>query len=295
MRVIFLGTAGSAPTKFRGLPSIAIDYNSEIFMFDCGEGTQRQMMQYSVNISKLKAIFLTHMHGDHTLGIAGLIRTLALNKRTDPLYIFMPKGGEKMIRDMIGFDKAVINYRIIIKAINPGEIYKGRGFTISAFKLLHTTSVYGFVFKENDKIKFIKQKIKNLGIKGKMFSSLLKNKSLKVGNRTIKLKDITFNKTGLKVVYATDTRPTGSTLKAAANANILIHESTYSDSERLLAKERFHSTALEAATLARKAKASRLILTHTSARYRDTNVLVNEARKVFKNTEIAKDGMIIIL
>src|SRR5271169_6859811 len=110
LKIVFLGTAGSAPTKFRSLSSVAIEHNGEIFLLDCGEGTQRQMMQYSVNISRIKAIFLSHVHGDHTIGIAGLVRSMALNKRTEPLQIFIPHGSEKPIQDLIGFDKALINY-----------------------------------------------------------------------------------------------------------------------------------------------------------------------------------------
>lgn len=295
MRLIFIGTAGSTPTKFRGLPSVAIEYNSDIFLFDCGEGTQRQMMQFSVNIAKIKAIFLTHTHGDHVLGIAGLVRTLALNRRTAPLEIYVPKGGEDVVRALISFDKAVMNYQIIIKPVKEGEIYKARDFYISAFRLMHTISTFGFVFKEQDKLRFLKPKIKGLGLKGEQFKKLIKDKSMKIGNKTIKLKDITFNKPGRKIVYATDTRPTAETVKAAKDADIFIHESTYSNAEKELAKLRYHSTALESATVAKKARAKRLLLTHPSARYRDEKVLVGEARKVFKNTEIAKDGMIINL
>jgi ribonuclease Z len=295
MRIVFLGTAGSTPTKFRGLPSIAIEHNSEIYLFDCGEGTQRQMMQCGLNISRIKTIFLTHVHGDHTLGIAGLIRTLALNRRTSPLEIYIPKGGEAVVNQLINFDKVVLNYKIMIKPIKQGEVYKGRDFTVSAFKLVHTTNTYGFVFKENDGIRFIKPKIKNLGIKGKMFGTLIKNKSIKIGNKKIKLSDVSFKKIGKKIVYATDTRPTNETIKAAKDADVLIHESTYADKEIILAKQRKHSTSNESANIAKRAKAKRLILTHPSARYKNSETLLIQARKAFKSTEMAKDGMIIEL
>ncbi len=295
MRITFLGTAGSAPTKFRGLPSIAIEHNGQIFLFDCGEGTQRQMMQFSVNISRVKAVFLTHTHGDHTLGLAGLIRTLALNNRTAPLEVFIPKGGEKLINSMINFDKAVLNYRIIIKPISAGIMYKGRDFSISAFRLLHTTSTFGFIFKENERFKFIEQKAKRLGIKGQQFGRLLKEKSLKIGSKVIKLRDVTVEVVGRKIVYATDTRPTKETLKAANGADIFIHESTYADSEQFLAKKRYHSTSVEAAEIARKARVRRLVLTHPSARYKITDILEKESKAIFRNTEMAKDGMVINL
>lgn len=295
MRIIFLGTAGSTPTKSRSLPSMAIERNGELFVFDCGEGAQRQMMQFSVNISRVKAVFLTHTHGDHTLGIAGLVRTLALNRRTGSLDVYIPHGGEKTVEDLIKYDKAVLNYRINVKRISQGVIYKGRDFAISAFKVLHTVNTYGFVFKENDKLRFIKPKIKRLGLKGDLFATLLKNKHIKIKNKTIRLKDVTTRKIGKKVVYATDTRPTDSTLNATRNADIFIHESTYAEKEGKLARERKHSTAQEVARMARKANVKRLVLTHPSARYRNTDMLVNEARKIFKNTEMAEDGMVINL
>lgn len=295
MRIIFIGTAGTTPTKFRSLPSLGIEREGELFLFDCGEGTQRQMMKFSVNMSRIKAVFLTHTHGDHTLGLAGLVRTLTLNRRTIPLYVFVPQGGEKLINDLINFDKAVINYKIHVKPVKSGKIYEGKGFSISAFKVRHTTNTYGFVFKENDKVKFRKQKADKLGIKGIAFSTLLKRKRVKMGKKTIKLEDVSFKESGRKIVYATDTRPSGSTVKAAANADILIHEATYAENEKALAKERMHSTASEGAMLAKRAKAKRLILIHPSARYKDTETLLKEAKKVFRNTEMAKDGMAVTI
>lgn len=295
IKLVFLGTAGSTPTKARSLSSVSLEYNGEVFLLDCGEGAQRQMMQYSVNISRVKAVFLSHIHGDHTIGIAGLVRTLALNKRTEPLYIFIPKGNEKPIQDLIGFDRALINYRIVLKPITPGIIYTGKNYTISAFKLVHTINTYGFSFKENDKTKFSKQKVKSIGIKGTTFQTLLKKKSAVINGKTVRLKDVTTIEHGKKVVYATDTRPAPETIKASSNADVLIHEATYAESESRLAKERYHSTSLEGAVIAKKAKARRLILTHVSARYKDTSALLKDAKSVFKNTEMAKDGMAIIL
>jgi ribonuclease Z len=293
MRIIFLGTAGSAPTILRGLPSVAIEHNGEVFLFDCGEGTQRQMMTFHVNVSRIKAVFLSHTHGDHTLGMGGLVRTLALNNRTEKLNVYVPKGGEKIINVLINFDKPMLNIKI--NPIKAGEIYRGKDFSVSAFKLIHTTHTYGFVFKENDKLKFIKQKMKGLGMKGTDFSKLLKDKSIKIKNKTIKLKDITRLEIGKKIVYATDTRPAKETEKMAINADILIHESTYADSEHKLAKQRLHSTAVEAAKIAKAAKVKKLILVHPSARYKDATKLIKDAKTIFSNTEMAKDGLSITL
>ena len=295
MRITFLGTAGSAPTKLRNLPSIAIEHNGQIYLFDCGEGTQRQMLQFSVNISRVKTIFLTHTHGDHVIGLAGLVRTFALNNRTNPLEIYVPQGGEKIVNSLINFDNAVINYKIIIKPIKTGQIYKGKDFTIAAFQLLHTTRTVGFIFKENDKLHFLKPKIKQLKMKGEQFRALLKNGSIKIGTRNVRLSEVTVKKEGRKIVYATDTRPTKEAIKAATNADVFIHESTFSEEEVILAKKRYHSTATEVAGLAKKARAKRLILTHPSARYKDPDILAKESSKIFKNTIMARDGLVINL
>ncbi len=295
MRIIFLGTSGTVPTVDRGMPSVALEHNGEVFLFDCGEGTQRQMMKFKVNMSRIRAIFLTHMHGDHILGIPGLLRTLAMNGRASELEIYAPEGSRKTLEDMINLDKWGISYKISIKHMKPGQIYKGKDFQIIAFRLVHNIATFGLEFKEDDKTRFIKQKIAKLNIKGKAFSEILKRKSIRLNNRTIKLKDITETRAGRKIVYATDTRPAKETSKAASNADLLIHESSYSEKHSDKAKERFHSTATECARIAKAAKAKRLVLVHPSARYKDTGILITEARKVFRNTEFARDGMEILL
>lgn len=295
IKITFLGTSGSTPTKDRALPAVALEYDGHLMLFDCGEGTQRQMMRYDINISRIDAAFLSHIHGDHSIGIAGLVRTLALNRREAPLYLFVPAGTEKAVQALIKFDDVMIGYKILVTPIRRGIIYKGNGFDVSAFAVKHTVSTYGFVFREQDKLHFIKDKIKDTGLKGAMFSELLSKGSLRVGKKVVRLKEITTTEKGKKVVYVTDSRPSKDTERAAEGADLLIHEATYADSEVELAKERWHSTAKESATLARGAKVKRLVLTHISARYKTPIKLLKEARDVFPNTEIAKDGMSIEL
>lgn len=295
IRVVMLGTSGSSPTKTRSLPGVAIIYDGDTFLFDCGEGTQIQMLKYAVNSSKLKAIFISHAHGDHVIGIAGLVRTLALNRRTEPLTIFVPKGYENIIKALIVFDRAMIGYKILIKGIQAGEVYTGKGHSISAFPLKHSVKCYGYVFRENDKKRFIVEKAKKLGIKGEMFSVLQAKGKLKIGKKVVKISDVTTLQKGKSVVYASDTRPVKETVRAAKGAELLIHECSYAERERELAIERTHSTALEVAQIAKKAGVKRLILTHISARYSDPEVLEDEARKVFKNSEVAEDGDNIIV
>ncbi|MGC8652299.1 MAG: ribonuclease Z [Candidatus Micrarchaeia archaeon] len=294
-KIIFLGTSGSTPTKSRNLPSVALEYNGRIYLFDCGEGTQRQMLRYSVNISKVEAIFISHIHGDHIIGIAGLVRTLALNKRQHPLFIFVPRGYEGAASQLLSFDKALIGFPIFVKPISSGIIYKGDGFAVKALKLVHFVPTFGFVFKEDDKIRFLKEKAASAGLKGEMYSQLLSKGRLTVNGKSIALKDVTYAERGLKIVYIADTRPTQGVVVAARGADLLIHEATFSASEAGLAKERKHSTSEEAARIAKKAGAKRLVLMHISARYKSTAKILKESRSIFPSTDVAKDGMVITL
>lgn len=295
IEVIMLGTSGSTPTKERNLPSMAIRYDGKIFLFDCGEGTQRQMFRYHLNISKIAGIFITHIHGDHIIGIAGLVRTLALYNRSEPLSIYIPEGYQKRVEMLLNFDKVTIGYPIRVVGIKSGNIFKDRTISIKAFKLKHSVLSYGYIFKENDRYNFIKAKAIAAGIEGVMFSSITKKKKLKIKGTIVKIEDITKEVIGKKIVYATDTRPSAYTIRAASSADLLIHDATYEENESQLAKMRMHSTAREAAIIAKKSSVKRLILTHISARYKNTELHIEESKKVFKNTDIAVDGMRLII
>jgi ribonuclease Z len=290
IKTIFLGTAGSAPTRTRRMPSMAVIYEGDILIFDCGEGTQFQMLEQGISPLKVKAIFLSHAHGDHSIGIAGLVRTMALNSRKEPLLIFVPYGYEKAIRSLIVFDNVIINYPIVIKGIRSGVVYEGKGYKVSAFKVKHTAPTYGYVFKEKDTLKFKKELAHKLGLRGTMFSEIKKKGYVKIKNKKVALSQITWKQEGKKIVYATDTRPTSSTLSAARNADLLVHEASYKDAERSMAVERKHSASGEAALLAKRAHVKRLVLTHISARHKTDAELLRDARRVFRNSVVAKDG-----
>ncbi len=289
--ITFLGTSGSAPAKNRFLPSVALRYEGEILLFDCGEGTQMQFINYSLNINKVTAIFITHMHGDHVIGVAGLVRTIALNNRTKPLYIFVPAGEEKNLSALLTFDRASIGYPILVKPVKAGTIYHGKGFSVRAFRLNHLVSTYGFVFREDSKLHFDRKKCAALGIRGEMFSKLEKTGSISANGKKVKLAEVSTRQPGKTVVYATDTRPTASTVRAAGRADLLIHESTYTEQFKEFAVKRKHSTAAEAAAIAKKANAKRLILFHMSVRYKDDVLILNEAKKIFRGVQVAYDGM----
>ncbi len=290
IRVTVLGTAGASPTKNRSLTSVSLFYDGNVLLFDCGEGTQMQILKYGVNHSRIRAIFLSHAHGDHVIGLAGLLRSMELNGRQEPLYIYIPQGYQGVINRLITFDNAKISYPIHVKGIKAGKVYRGKDFTVTAFRVEHTIATYGYAFKIDDKRKFIEEKCRKLGLVGEMYGALQKKGSLRVGRKLVRLGDVTRIKSGKKIVYATDTRPARATVTAARGADLLVHEATYADREKRLAKERMHSTALEAAQVAKKAGARELVLIHLSARYKNSLQHETDAKTVFDNAIVAKDG-----
>jgi ribonuclease Z len=281
LRITFLGTSGSIPTVERGMPSIALKYGKELMLWDCGEGTQRQLMRYKVGYGSVNSIFISHPHMDHFLGMYGLLETLRLSSPSPkPVNLFIPKAVES--RD----------YEFVKKIpLRKGKLYSGAGFMVSAFPVKHCAGAYGFVFQEDERIKFHEKKAHSLGLKGDMFRKIQQNGKIKTGKGTVKLEDVSWVKAGRKIVYTGDTIPHSNIIEEAKDADLLIHEGTFDPSLKGDAEERMHSTVADAAEAAKKANVKRLIITHISPRYSDASALVDEARKVFRKTEIACDGM----
>jgi ribonuclease Z len=287
MEVFIIGSSCAIPTVERNLPAVAIRYLGKIYLFDCGEGTQREMLKNGLNIAKIKAIFISHMHADHFIGVGGLIRTLALTQSSGGIKIFAPE--PKMLQSFLSFAQA--NFNVEIKKIKTGLIFEDKEFEIHAFKLKHVVPTYGFIFKEKDRIKFDKQKIKEVGLKGEMFREILEKKKIKIGEKEIKLSEVSYVKRGKKVAYVPDTAFSKEIVKFVKDSDLLIHEATYSKNEEKLAKERKHSTAEQAAKIAKMAKVKKLVLFHISNRYKEPEILEKEARKIFKNSFLAYDGL----
>jgi ribonuclease Z len=281
LRVTFLGTSGSAPTVERGMPAIALKYESELMLWDCGEGTQRQLMRYKVGYGSIDSIFISHPHLDHYLGMFGLLETLKLSSPSPrPVRIFLPRGV-----DVEGYQFARP------EKIKSGELCRGRGFAVSAFPVKHCRGSHGFVFREEERIKFHGEKAHALGLKGRLFKEIQQKGTVKTAKGEVGLEDVTWRKPGRKVVYAGDCEPDDNTAEVAKGADLLIHEATFDSSMKEEARERLHSTAEGAARIAKAAGVKRLVLTHISPRYSDASALLEEAKAVFEGTEIAEDGL----
>ncbi|MCX8197784.1 MAG: ribonuclease Z [Candidatus Micrarchaeota archaeon] len=280
--ITFLGTASAVPTIARNLPSIAVRHEGDFFLLDCGEGTQRQMLMHGVSCMKVKAIFISHPHLDHLTGVSGLVETMALGGRTEPLAIYCPKEASRFF---------VKKNFVQIVEIGGHLTWDFGKFEARAFPNLHTKPSFGFVFEEKEKIRFFEQKAKAAGIRGPMFSEIMRKGEIAVGGKKIKLKDVTYRQAGKKIVYSGDTAPCQAVAKAAKDADLLIHEATFCSDRQEEAKKSRHSTAIQAAEVAKKAGAKKLALTHISARYPDPSAILAEAKQVFENCIVAEDGM----
>jgi ribonuclease Z len=284
LRVTFLGTSGSIPTVERGMPALAIKYESELMLWDCGEGTQRQMMRYKVGYGSISAIFISHPHIDHYLGLFGLLETLKLSSPSPKkLRLFMPKAVGEPNYDFVATEH-----------VKSGELYRGKGFSVSAFQVKHCRGAYGFVFQEGEKVKFHEEKAHSLGLKGRMFKEIQQKGKLKLGGREVALEDVTWKQPGRKIVYSGDCTPDQHLLDAARGADLLIHEGTFDASLEAEARERLHSTVKDAASTAKEAGVKQLVITHISPRYSDSASLASlleQARQVFPGTGLASDGL----
>ncbi|MBI4399913.1 MBL fold metallo-hydrolase, partial [Candidatus Micrarchaeota archaeon] len=186
LRVVILGSSAAVPSIKRNLPSVAIKYFGNVYLFDCGEGTQRQMMIHSVSYAKVKAVFITHLHADHYLGLAGLIHTLKFTDRKEKLQVFGPRGINEKIQNLF----KVLPVFVEINEIGPNATYAENTFTIKSIAVNHTENSLGYVFEENKKRNFDKEKANRLGIFGKTFGLLEKNGKVKINNKTIKFQDV---------------------------------------------------------------------------------------------------------
>ena len=291
----FLGTAASRPTVERNVAALAVMREGETLLFDCGEGTQRQMMKYHVSFA-LEDVFFTHFHADHVIGIIGLLRTLSLQGRTEPLRLWGPRGGARVLRraEQFGFDR--LGFSVEIRELDPEQPIRRNGYELIPFGVDHRGSAslgYALV-EETRKGRFNPDLARELGIpEGPLWGQIHRGQTITLPDgRSIEPSVLVGpTRPGRRVVLTGDTRPCAATTEMARNADLLVHEATFGDEEADRAVETGHSTAREAAILARDADVRRLVLTHLSARYsRDASDLEREARQVFPNVLIARDG-----
>jgi ribonuclease Z len=295
--ITFLGTAQAIPTITRNHTSILLQYKGENVLIDCGEGTQRQLRKIKVNPCKITKILITHWHGDHVLGLPGLFQTLILSHYNRTLQIYGPKGTKKFLKEFVNVFIPVLRFKAEVHEVS-GKFIDNPDFEMTAMPLTHgNVPCNGYEFKEKDKLRINKEKLKKLKLtreEESRLTALTKGKSIKIGNKMIKPKDLTYLQKGKKISFIFDTKTCTNAIKLAKDSDLAIIESTYSNEEKELASKYGHMTAGQSAEIAKKSKVKKLVLTHISQRYEfNEKLLEKEAKKVFPNSEIAKDFMVV--
>jgi ribonuclease Z len=297
LSVTFLGTSASRPTVERGVAAIAVQREGETLLFECGEGTQRQMMRYGAAFS-LAEIFISHFHADHFLGVIGLVRTLGLQGRDEPLNLYGPKGAKKHLRAAVDLGVERPPFEVEIHELKAGDLLKRDDYAIEVIGVEHGRGALGYALREDQRLgRFNPEKAAELGVpEGPLWGRLHKGETVELedGSKVSPEDLVGPPRPGRLLVYTGDTRPCESVVAAAEGADLLIHEATFSQEEKERAAETLHSTALEAGQVALAARVRRLALTHLSARFSAApGILLEEAREVFAETVVAKDGMVI--
>jgi len=299
LQVQFLGTSAARPTVERGVTAMMVTREGESLLFDCGEGTQRQMMRFGASFA-FADVFFSHFHADHYLGILGLVRTLGLQGRTDPMRLHGPKGARRILGQAMTVGVERSPFAIDIVEVEPGETLTRTGYDLTAFAVEHGGGAVGWALVEHERHgRFNPERARELGVpEGPLWGQLQRGRTVTLEDgRTVSPETIVgARRAGRRLVYSGDTRPCAATLEHARGADLLIHEATFGAEEAERAVETQHATAAEAADLAARAGARRLALTHLSARYsRDPSPLLEEARLIFAETVIAKDGLVLEL
>ena len=301
LKLTFLGTGAACPTIDRNVSGLALAREGETMLFDCGEGTQRQMMRYGVSFT-FRDIFFTHWHSDHLLGVIGLLRTLGLlnifggAERQDGLTLYGPKGARRVLGHALDVGIERVKFPVEIVELAVGDAVKRPDYDIVTFPTEHRADTIGYALVEHIRLgRFNPEKARALGIpEGPLWGRIHKGEAITLpdGRRVAPEELVGQPRAGRRVVISGDTRPVPALREVAKGADLLVHEATFSQEDAARARETGHSTAHEAATIARDAGVRRLVLTHISPRYsREAPELLAEARAVFGETLIARDGM----
>ena len=296
LSITFLGTSASRPTVERGVSAVAVVREGETMLVDCGEGTQRQMMRYGVSFNFGDLLF-THFHTDHVLGAIGLMRTLSLQGRTEPLRIWGPRGVAQIMKRAEALGGERLSFPVEITELTPGSPIRRKEYVILPYPVDHRGApAVGYAFIEDERRgRFDPDRARELGIpEGPLWGKIHKGETITLDDGRVVEPSMLVGptRTGRRLVISGDTRPCTATVEVAKGADLLVHESTFGEEEAARAVETGHSTAREAAQVALDAGAKRLLLTHFSARYsRDPSDLDREAKLVFPQVTIARDGM----
>ncbi len=290
----FLGTGGSWPSVARNVSAIAIKRGGEILLFDCGEGTQRQLQKSALSYMQIKKIFITHFHGDHFLGLPGLFQTFQLNDREEPLHIYGPPGIKALVNQLVHLGYFAPAYEILSHELQGGDAILFEGYAIKCMFVNHSVPTLSYSLEENMRPgRFNKRKALKLGVpEGPLFRRLQRGEKVEVDGKSITPKMVLGEpRPGRKITISGDTVPCNALISFAEKSDVLIHDATLDSSFKGKANEYGHSTVRQAGEIAKKARIEKLFLTHISPRYKNTDVLEKDAREVFPNAFVTYDFM----
>lgn len=295
LRLTFLGTSAAQPTIHRNLSGLAVKADSDLLLFDCGEGSQRQMIRFGTGFG-VDAVFFTHFHADHYLGIIGFLRTLGMMGREHPITLYGPPPARRLLHQAIHLGVEELGFPVELTELRDGDTVRRGGYAVRAVQVDHRVNALGYLLEEDGRAgKFDVQKARALNVaEGPDFGKLQRGEAVvSRDGQTVKPEDVLGPpRTGRRVVISGDTRPCPALVNAANKADLLVHESTFSDDEQERALETRHSTAREAGRVARDAGVRHLVLTHLSSRHdTDPSRLLQQAREEFKGrVDVASDG-----
>ena len=292
MKLVFLGTSAAQPTENRGLSCICLEREGEVLMFDAGEAAQISYMKSGLGWNKKMKIFVTHLHGDHCVGILGLLQTMSMQNRTELLEIFGPSGIEEFIAANIKVLNFGLSFPILINTIKDEKIFENEKFSIRTCKANHSIVAFSYLFEEKDKPgRFNVEKAKELGIpEGELWNKLQNGNEITINEKIIKSEEVLGEKRpGKKIGISGDTMPTKELEEFFEDCDYLVFDSTFLEAEKQKAQDTCHSTAKQAATVAKNARVKNLVLTHFSARYKDEVEHLKEANEIHNSVITAKD------
>ena len=294
--VTILGSSSATPIFNRNPTSQVLNINERLYLVDCGEGTQQQMLRFDVKSSRIDHIFISHLHGDHYLGLVGFISSLHLNGRVKPLQLYCPYQLKEIIELQLSYSETTLQYPIEYKFTNPEKaevLLDNQDITVESIPLNHRIACTGFIFKEKKRLrKLLKEKIERLAIPVEYFSALKRGADYTAPNGEVLKNDtLTIDSSDPKsYAYCSDTMYDERYFDQISNSTMLYHEATFLSNMLDRALETHHTTALQAGEVALKTNAKKLLIGHFSARYKTLNELLDEARSVFPETELAIEG-----
>lgn len=292
--LVILGSSSQVPTRFRNHGAYLLRWNGESFLFDPGEGTQRQFIYANIAPTCITRIFISHFHGDHCLGLGSILMRLNLDKVPHAVHCYYP-GRFKEHFDRLRFGTVYHNTLNVIEhpVFEAGVVEERNGFRIEAAFLEHGIENIGWRITESDQRKYDREKLTKAKVKGPLVRQLEKEGVVEIDGQKVNLNDVSWVRKGDTFSYVVDTRVCPSAKELAKGASLLLCESTYLDAQKELADQHHHLTAKQAAKIAKEAHAKKLVLTHFSSRYQNSSEILKEAKEVFPNSHIAEDFKVI--